>query len=222
MFIFLNMDTDDITGVLIGAERTRPAFIGTFAANRLPRFILRRPSILIVNSQADCFPGSHWTCFYLPKYQLGVEYFDSLGAAPTIPYFLRFINRNGGLIRHCNRVIQANDSDVCGEYCCVFAMERVLGVSLHHFISQFSSNTIANDRLIMEKFNSYFSCRAHFYRPTLRSFHRQTCLPFCHRSTRQCIAHNDWPTSRGGRRHCRRSRQQRNLSQPPTPLRSRR
>lgn len=198
------MDTDDIAQVLRTARQTRHVFVGVFAANRLPRGTLERPAVLIVNSQADCFPGSHWTCFYLPEYEVGVEHFDSLGAAPTLSYFTRFISRNGGLSRYSNRAVQSSVSDVCGEYCCVFALERTVGISFRHFTSQFSLQKRLNDRLVLDKFNSYFTCNVHFMRPTLRAYHVQTCAPLCHGTTLRCIA------SRGnGHPHARRGQQRR-------------
>jgi len=198
------MDTDDIAQVLRTARQTHQVFVGVFAANRLPRGTLERPAVLIVNSQADCFPGSHWTCFYLPEYEVGVEHFDSLGAAPTLCYFNRFISRNGGLSRYSNRAVQSSVSDVCGEYCCVFALERTVGISFRHFTSQFSLQKRLNDRLVLDKFNSYFTCSIHFMRPTLRAYHVQTCAPLCHGTTLHCVA------SRGNSHpHARRGRQRR-------------
>lgn len=180
------MDTNQIAHVLRSSAETRRMFAGVFAANRLPRRAMRRPAVLVVNNQADFFPGSHWTCFYLPKYETGVEYFDSLGAAPTLHYFLSFINNNGGLLRHNHRALQSPVSDVCGEYCCVFALERAAGTSLHHFLAQFGPLQVGNDRLVLTKFNAFFTCNVHFSRPELRAFHVQTCAPQCHVRAPRC------------------------------------
>lgn len=187
------MDTNQIAHVLRSHTETRRAFAGVFAANRLPRGALRRPAVLVVNSQTDFFPGSHWTCLYLPKYETGVEYFNSLGAAPTLHYFLRFINQNGGLLRYSHRALQFPASDVCGEYCCVFALERTAGVSLHHFQAQFGRQQLRNDRLVLIKFNAYFTCNMHFSRPELRTFHVQTCAPQCHARAVHHVAERSQP-----------------------------
>jgi len=180
------MDSIQIAQVLQSCTETRTVFAGVFAANRLPRAVMRRPTVLVVNSQTDSFPGSHWSCFYLPMYETGVEYFDSLGAAPTLHYFLRFINRNGGLLRYSHKALQFPASDVCGEYCCVFALERTAGVTLRHFLAQFERRKLKNDRLVLFKFNAYFTCNTHFSRPELRTFHVQTCAPQCHVRALRC------------------------------------
>lgn len=180
------MDTQQIKQALRTRSETRGLFAGVFAANRLPLAPLRRPAILVVNSQADFFPGSHWLCFYLPSHEIGVEYFDSLGAAPTLHYFLSFINRNGGLLRYNRLPLQHAASDVCGEFCCVFALERASGASLQHFLTPFSTRREENDRLVLLKFNTYFSCNVHYYRPELRAFHVQTCASQCHTRARRC------------------------------------
>jgi len=178
----------DIASVLRAHAATRPYFLGVFAANRLPLSRLPRPSIIIANTDNDSLPGSHWICMFLSRFSRGVDYFDSLGDLPYQPSFLRFIRLNGGLHTYTTRRIQSIYSDVCGEFCCTYALFRSEGYTLSEFLNVFKSASAANDSLIVEHFNASFTCVSHFHRPTLRAIHAQTCAPHCHVMRRACPA----------------------------------
>lgn len=181
------MDTFDIHHVLSSSAHTRKHFIGVYASNRLPSTPLPRPAILVVNLDEDFNPGSHWVAFYLPQHGQGVEYFDSLGDNTCDHYFSRFMAINGGVLSANSRRLQSDFSDVCGEFCCVFASYCSLGYSLPQFVQRFCGDSRRNDRLAVEIFNRHFSCNTHYARPSLRKIHAQTCSPLCHKKRDRCV-----------------------------------
>lgn len=193
------MDSADITSVLRRHVLTHTPFVGVFAANRLPLSRLRRPAIVVANTDEDSRPGNHWVCSYLSHLSTGVQYFDSLGDLPRLPYFLRFIRINGGLYSHCDRQIQSVYSDVCGEFCCTFALYCCMGYSLLEFMLLFKCTPIGNDKLVVERFNASFTCASHFKRPALRALHAQSCAPQCHVGRRRCPAEKVKRMRRGRR-----------------------
>lgn len=166
---------------------TRKIFLGVYAANRLPFNIRLRPCIVIANTDSDNRRGAHWVCFFIPEHENGIEFFCSLGRDPCEnSFFVRFIARNGGLLRDSKSMIQNRFSDLCGEYCCIFAFNRVLGLSFTQFLHYFNGNTKKNDKKAFTMFNRYFTCNAHFERKSLRHFHSQSCAPPCHANGRRC------------------------------------
>lgn len=184
----INMDSTDIQATMKDCSATRRYFIGVFAADRLPHYVRQRPALLICNLQEHFLPGNHWVTFFLPLETTGAEYFCSLGEAPTSPYFNRFIARHGGLIKSSTRPLQSTTSDVCGEFACVFALFRSVGLTYQDIVNKFGKNRLFNDNFVLELFNRTFTCEVHFKRPALRQFHAQSCSPQCHADGRQRCA----------------------------------
>lgn len=182
------MNTLDIERAMRSRTQTGAAFGGVFAANRLPIEIHVRPSFVVVNFDEDNLPGSHWACFFLPAHPRGVEFFCSMGQAPTHPRFAAFAARNGGITLWNAHQLQSEESDVCGEYVCTYALHRSLGQCLPSFTRLFGNNRKVNDKFVLELFNLNFTCTTHFRRGTLRDYHVQSCLPTCHVRGRGCPA----------------------------------
>jgi len=207
------MDSDAIHRTLKTSRATKNTFIGVFPANRLPRTIQTRPTVFIANLQEDFLPGNHWVTFFLPEFENGVEFFDSLGQAPTSSYFTRFIARHGGLIEHNSQPIQSSFSDVCGEFSCIYAFYRSAGYSLRNIVNMFGKNKTRNDVHVVQLFNNHFTCNEHFERPSLEAFHSQSCSPQCHIKKNACVAPRCLPGVRASSRHVR--------ARPPLPRRAR-
>ena len=164
---------------------TRNKFAGVFPANKLPYRIMR-PAMVIANLDEDHRPGSHWVCFFLPKDGEGVEFFCSLGQPPLLSYFNRFIARNGGLLAYNTRTIQSEFFDVCGEFSCIYAYSRSIGIPINCFMRDFAKTKKENDRTAVVMFNDYFTCNTHFRRRSLHTVHVQTCSPRCHVGSSRC------------------------------------
>ena len=113
-----------------------PLFRGVFAADQLPRQV-KYPSLYVANTKGRRSKGEHWVCFYFgPNRE--AEYFDSLGRPPRLPWHRDFLKRNARRYITTPSRIQSLDSELCGQYCIMFAMHRARGVSLFSFLSRFS------------------------------------------------------------------------------------
>lgn len=180
------MDSIAIERALCSTPASASTFWGVYAANRLPTVVRTRPATVIVNFDEDYLPGSHWGCFYLPVSPQGVEFFDSLGYSPTLPWFASFAARHGGFISWNDRRCQSEKSDVCGEYVCLFSLHKSLGFCTPSFMRLFGHDSSRNDTLVLDLFNRRFTCVTHFARPSLRAHHVQTCSPACHTRGARC------------------------------------
>jgi hypothetical protein len=129
-------------------------FIGVFACDRLPTHIKRFPTSLICNTAPSSDPGRHWVAFYF-KDSRNVEYFDSYGRAPDNMYFLNFINRNVKHYDYSEKPLQSFHSDLCGEYCIYYLLQRSRNVSQRKFLRKFSNNRKLNDEKLVKFINKY-------------------------------------------------------------------
>jgi hypothetical protein len=153
------MNSLELSKTLLSNPHTAKNFGGVYASDRLPFNVHTRPCILIANTQDSFQSGAHWVAFMIFEHAGSptVEYFNSLGESPTNPYFLNFIHRHGGLNNSSDRVLQNVTSDVCGQYVCVYSLFRGLDISLHTMLSLFTCNSILNDKLVVELFNTHFN-----------------------------------------------------------------
>ena len=125
------MDSVQIDALLQKDRRTRDIFRGVYPSDKLSESPVN--GLYIVNLDPSHLPGSHWVAIYV-RDQFA-EYFDSYGLHPFIPNILKFLHP---FTLSRNRVqIQSFHSDICGEYCCLYALSKSLGHSLHYFLKQF-------------------------------------------------------------------------------------
>lgn len=106
-------------------------------AEELPAFVKKRPRFYVVNTDSCGKPGKHWVVFYFSE--TICEFYDSLGCTPQY-YHTRFKNillANGSQYRYMTDRIQALDSDVCGQYCIYFIMQRHLNRTLTDICGDF-------------------------------------------------------------------------------------
>ena len=101
-------------------------------AEELPVLVFNRPRSFVVNTDSCGRPGKHWTVFYFPKEGQPCEFFDSLGRTPEQyhPRFKYVLTVNGPTYTFLKDRLQALDSDVCGQYCIYYVMQRHSGRSL--------------------------------------------------------------------------------------------
>lgn len=148
------MDTLEIGTVLQTDPYTKCIFGGVYAADRLPVKV-SRPSLFVANSHRASKPGEHWLAIYFPN-QGPAEYFDSYGMRPFVRDHLNFIERNSVRWVYNDQMLQAWDSNVCGQYCVMYALFRSRGVSMEKYCSLFSSrNREMNDRTVSSMFRKY-------------------------------------------------------------------
>ena len=120
-------------------------------ANELPAVIEKRPVSYVVNTDPCGQPGKHWIAFHFPERREICEFFDSLGRTPQ-HYHRRFENvliTNGPRYVYIKDRIQALDSDVCGQYCIYFVVQRHLGRTMEDICRDFLKCTHAvNDEFV--------------------------------------------------------------------------
>lgn len=149
------MDTFQIVNVLKCNKYTSKYFKGVFAINKIPKFI-KRPSIIVVNTDHSTKPGAHWIAILCP-YIGCIEYFDSYGRRPIQNEFLQFLKRNSLCYIVNGRRLQSSFSDVCGHYCCVYLWYRCKGKSMQFFLNRFNRyNFEDNDKNILITFKKIF------------------------------------------------------------------
>lgn len=151
------MNTLDIYRVLASHPVTKVHFTGVFAADRLPRCTLPRPSICVANSDASSQGGTHWLAFYIPDdREHTAEYFDSFGLKPINKFFTRFLTRHSRLCVYNNRVLQSLNSASCGKFVCLYLLYRCMGFSILSFLKLFTKNLVKNERVVRRLFRFHF------------------------------------------------------------------
>lgn len=156
------MNTLQLVNALSKNPKTKRYFRGVFASDRLPKEQLKKPCIVIANTDPSDKGGMHWVSFYFPAQGKGhAEYLDSFGLSPYIPDFISFLERNCTRYIVCKQQIQGNFSTVCGHYSSVFLYFRCVGKTMKHFLSLFSrTNLDYNDDKIINLYQKYFKSPA--------------------------------------------------------------
>lgn len=155
-----DMNTLEIDSLLCSHPVTRPFFRGTFPSDKLPRYLLPRPSILVVNSDKSGLPGEHWLGIVLPKSTSSVqccEYFDSFGMRPYVSYFDSFVRRNADVCVYNDVAVQSPQSDSCGKFVCIFLLYRCMGFSFKDIKDLFVNDERLNEALVCRLFAHHFS-----------------------------------------------------------------
>lgn len=154
------MNTLQLINDLSKNPKTRRFFLGVFASDRLPKSKLKKPCIVIANTDPSDKKGMHWVSFYFPV-QGEAEFLDSFGLAPYIPDFISFIERNSTRYMVCKQQIQGNFSTVCGHYSSVYLYFRCIGKTMKQFLSLFSKDNFEyNDDKIIHLYQKYFKSRS--------------------------------------------------------------
>ena len=105
---------------------------------------LKKPSIIVINFNTHYMPVSLWVtvCFSDSGY---AEYFDSYGLPPYTLEIMAYLQRHS-ISWTFNRHRQALTSNICGHYCCIYALHRARGLTMTSFVNIFiSSRYTCND-----------------------------------------------------------------------------
>lgn len=127
---------------------------GVFASDTLPKAI-KKPCILICNTDPHYLPGTHWVAIYIAKNGSGC-FFDSFGRPPD-GNILLFLLRNTTRWNYNRKVIQDISSKLCGQYCLLFLLNFVMRGSLYDFFKLFDDNYKQNDVICATLFKLFFS-----------------------------------------------------------------
>ena len=130
-----------------------PLFQGVFAADTLPRHIIKKQGYYIINTDPIRKPGRHWVAAAIDCHGHG-EFFDSYGMSPYTPEHRQFLNRHCKSWKYNHVDLQALDSTVCGQYCVMYLLHKAHGYSLPDFVNMyFSDNCNENDKIVSRMFN---------------------------------------------------------------------
>lgn len=125
-----------------------------YAANRLPR-TLSTPCAIVINTDPDTKPGSHWIAIFIDKFKNG-EFFDSYGFPPQVEFHKQFLNSACRKWTHNPMSLQSYNTTVCGQYCLVFLYFKARGKSLSDFLKKFSSDSHRNDKIVTQIYYRLF------------------------------------------------------------------
>ena len=136
------MNEREITHYLTTDRRTSQKFRGVMAYDELP-VGMAEPGLYIVNTGLSSTPGKHWVSVFLDE---TCEYFDSLGKPPK--EVIGFINRQGKAFTYSDTRLQGGSSDVCGDYCILYAYFKCRDFTLKDFIAMFTDDYVYNDKMV--------------------------------------------------------------------------
>ena len=137
------MNADQITK--IPKRKCGRKFLRVFAADEIPRNI-RKPAILVINTEARGLPGEHWVAIYFDVDGKG-EFFDSFGRSPG-PYFADYMDKHSSAWIFNDVQLQNFVSSFCGHYCVLYCSYRSIGFNMTSIMNMFGRNTIVNDYLV--------------------------------------------------------------------------
>jgi len=101
--------------------RNVKSFLDVYASDLLPRSITKICTV-IVNADPHTKRGSHWLAVHFrPKSPYAYD-FVSYGIVPFVPEIVDFVRRNSTTWDRNKIQLQSLTSDVCGKYCCLFAL----------------------------------------------------------------------------------------------------
>ena len=132
-------------------------FKGVFPIDKLP-FLMKNRTFIICNLDPSWQEGSHWIAFFKTT-PSEVEIFDSLGFKPevVIPH-LKFKKLHN--ITYNENAFQNKDSILCGKFCIMFCIERLLNPDLSFFElleEIFDGNVNKNDQIVTNFYQEILS-----------------------------------------------------------------
>jgi hypothetical protein len=155
---------------ILCALRDVRSFAGVFPSDLLPHSLAHACTV-IINADPHKEKGSHWLAVQLLPKSSSAYYFDSYGMPPTlIPAIHEFIRRNSTVWDYKRRQLQGLTSNVCGKYCCLFALYASRGYGPRQNVGLLD----AGDRQIERAFLAQFG-------PPLRPGRRSGCQCSCSR-----------------------------------------
>ena len=141
------MDNVQVSRILRNDPITRPMFIGTFAADRLPINLPPRFA-LVANTEPSGVWEGHWTAVF-SKSTSTVFFFDSLGEPPR-KLLRKWLLRNFKRIVYSRHKQQRDDTVTCGGFCVKVLRELCRGQSFARVVEKFES--IRNDDEYIQEF----------------------------------------------------------------------
>jgi hypothetical protein len=117
--------------------------VGVYAANKLPQKC-KKPAAVIMNNQNSTMPGEHWSAAFLPV-RGKAEYFCSYGLRPLVASQEKFLLRNAKAYVYNKKELQQITTQECGRFCLLFLANKMSGLSMRQFLTNFDSSKKIND-----------------------------------------------------------------------------
>ena len=164
------MNTAEILCSVLCDPLMNSRVLGVYSADSLP--IRVNKTGLVVNTDDSNKAGKHWIAFYFADHGV-IEVFDSYGNPAEIynKYFTDYLRNNAVCVKYNKTKLQSSFSDVCGQYCLYFLMNRIRNISLDDIVSNFK-NIPNNDAYVAKSIASAFP----FCAPR-KCKNNQICLP---------------------------------------------
>ena len=116
---------------------------GVLAIDELP-LIVKKPTVIIVNSDPIRLAGTHWYALLLDNVN---EHFDSAGLVPE-ESLNDYLSLQGTKYLYNSKRVQAFDTDTCGLYCLFYCYFRCRGHSFREIMNMFSDNLKLNEFVV--------------------------------------------------------------------------
>ena len=129
--------------------------LDVYASDLLPRSITKTCTV-IVNADPHTKGVSHWPAVHFRAKSSYAYYFDSYGIVPFVPEIVDFVRRNSTTWDRNKIQLQSLTSDVCGKYCCLFALYIDWGYTLQQFVALFGTPA---DRHVEEMLTAEFGAK---------------------------------------------------------------
>lgn len=100
--------------------KTVKEYKGCFASNNIPKYT-EYPHCMVANTDKLGAYGTHWVCMYVPR-ENSVEYFDSYAQEPN-QYIAKYLKPFRRVV-YSIKELQDLFTDVCGEFCIYFLINR--------------------------------------------------------------------------------------------------
>ena len=145
------MDTKHILCTL----RNVRSFLGIFPSDLLPQSVSQSGTV-IINADPHTEKDSHCLAVHFRPKSASAYYFDSYGIVPLVPDIQASIRRNSTVSNYNKRQLQGLTSNVCGKYCCLFALYTDLGYTPQQFVGLFDAEGAdgQTDRLFASEFGA--------------------------------------------------------------------
>lgn len=137
-----NIDIDRILKKLCGED-----FIGVYSRDNLPKTLMKKPCLLVANTDKKNGAGVHWIALRIDDY--GGELFDSFGEEP-IEDFRIYMDKHCKRWIYNDKQIQSIVSSVCGAYVIVYCTYRKLGYNLRRLVGLFTKDYGFNDLVVVK------------------------------------------------------------------------
>ena len=147
------MNTSQINACL----KNEKQFVGSFPCNYI-KVTRKRPAYYVINTSRwqhrdvnKIQEGQHWVVVVLKENGKGL-YFDSFGLPPLQPDIITYLEKTCPRgYKYNTQTLQNPSSSACGVYCADFIANHSKGVNLRKYLSNFTSDSVSNDKLVVKR-----------------------------------------------------------------------